>query len=89
MTVQRLGNQSARNDAGVTVSSRDRATMRVDYHDSTLVVPVDRGSGSYGFYIPAMPVWTDGTVVPPDVLAVLKSGIVEVMAYWNIRVEFL
>jgi hypothetical protein len=89
VTVERLGNQSARNDAGVTLSSRDRDTMRVDYDGCTLIVPVDRAPGSYGVYLAPIPNWTDGTVVPPDVLVVLRAGIVEIMAFWNIRAEFL
>ncbi|MDP9793772.1 hypothetical protein J2S43_002284 [Catenuloplanes nepalensis] len=88
MAVQELGNQTARNDAGVTLSGRDRTSMFVEYGGATLIVEVDRAPGDYAVYLPAVPTWTDGTTVPPDVLGILMAGIVEIMAFWRTRVEF-
>ena len=89
MAVRELRSQEAQNDAGVILRSVNRETMQLEYQGRTLNIGVDRAPNDYGVYLPANPVWSDGTPIDQGTLAQLRDAIVEIMRYWNTRVEFL
>ena len=88
MGVRELRSQEAQNDAGVILRSLDRETMQVEYQDRTLNLAVDRAPGDYAFYLPARPMWNDGTPVTPDALALIKDAITEIERHWGATVTF-
>jgi hypothetical protein len=89
MGVQELDSQAARTDTGVVLLSVDRETLRADYRGHSVLLPVDRGIGSYGIYLPRVPAWDDGEPIPAEDLAVLKDAVVEVLRYWGTGTEFI
>ena len=89
MGVHEIASQAARTDTGVTVRSVDRETLRADYRDHSVLLPVDRGVGSYGVYLPKAPAWDDGEPIPPDDLTVIKEAVVEVLRHWGTGTEFI
>jgi hypothetical protein len=89
MTVRDLRSQEAQNDAGVILRSVDRETMQLELDGRTLNFGVDRAPGSYGVYLPARPLWNDGTPVTPAELSLLRAAIVEILAHWETEAEFV
>ena len=89
MAVRELRSQEAQNDAGVILRSVNRETMQLEYQGRTLNIGVDRAPNDYGVYLPADPVWSDGTPIDLGTLALLRDAIVEILRHWNTRVEFL
>jgi hypothetical protein len=89
MGVQAIRSQAARTDSGVVLRSVDRETLAADYRGHTIVLPVDRGIGSYGVYLPRVPVWDDGEPVPDGDLVVIKEAVVDVLRYWGTGTEFI
>ncbi|MEU4618458.1 hypothetical protein AB0G04_00570 [Actinoplanes sp. NPDC023801] len=89
MSVHEIRSQAARTDTGVVLRSVDRETLRADYRGRSMVLPVDRGIGSHGVYLPRIPVWDDGEPIPAEDLAVIKDGVAEVLLYWGTDTEFI
>jgi hypothetical protein len=89
VAVEEIRSQAARTDTGVMLRTVDRETMLVEFGGHVMHVPVDRGLGSYGFYLPAVPVWDDSVEVSEGDLAVVKAAIVEIQRHWGFGVDFL
>ncbi|GIE34198.1 hypothetical protein Ait01nite_072430 [Actinoplanes italicus] len=89
MGVQELDSQAARTDTGVVLLSVDRETMRAEYRGRNVILPVDRGIGSHGIYLPRVPAWDDGEPIPAEDLAVIKDAVVEVLRHWGTDTEFI
>ncbi|GGN34096.1 hypothetical protein FHR83_006071 [Actinoplanes campanulatus] len=89
MGVEEIRSQAARTDTGVVLRSVDRETLRADYRGHSMVLPVDRGIGSYGVYLPRVPVWDDGEPIAADDLAVIRAAVVEVLEHWGTLTEFI
>ncbi|MBB2945700.1 hypothetical protein FB565_005458 [Actinoplanes lutulentus] len=88
MAVHEVRSQAARTDSGVLLLGVDRETMRVEFAGHVLHVAVDRGLSSYGFYLPAEPVWDDSVALSAQELAVVKDAIVEIQRFWGFAVDF-
>lgn len=89
MGVKELDSQAARTDTGVVLLSVDRETLRAEYRGRSVLLPVDRGVGSHGIYLPRVPAWDDGEPIPGEELAVIKDGVVEILRYWGTDTEFI
>ncbi|MFC4067109.1 hypothetical protein [Actinoplanes subglobosus] len=89
MGVEDIRSQEARTDTGVVLRSVDRETLRADYRGRSIVLPVDRGAGSHGIYLPAVPAWDDGEPVEAADLSVVKEAVVEVLRHWGADTEFI
>jgi hypothetical protein len=89
MGVENIRSQAARTDTGVVLRSVDRETLRADYRGRSMILPVDRGIGSHGIYLPAIPAWEDGEPIPAADLTVIKDAVVEVLRYWGSETEFI
>ncbi|MEV0901222.1 hypothetical protein [Actinoplanes sp. NPDC049802] len=89
MGVHDIASQAARTDTGVIVRNVDRETMRADYRGRSMILPVDRGVGSDGVYLPRAPVWDDGEPIDPEDLAVIKDAVVEILRHWGAETEFI
>ncbi|MEU8237313.1 hypothetical protein AB0C07_03605 [Actinoplanes missouriensis] len=88
MAVHEIRSQAARTDSGVLLRTVDRETMRVEFRGRVMHVPVDRGLGSYGFYLPVAPTWDDETAVSSEDLELVKAAIVEIQRHWGFGVDF-
>ena len=89
MGVEEIHSQEARTDPGVVLRCVDRETLRADYQGRSVVLPVDRGVGSHGIYLPVVPSWDDGEPIPAADLAVIKDAVVEVLRHWGSETEFI
>lgn len=89
MSVEEIQSQAARTDTGVVLRSVDRETLRADYLGRSVVLPVDRGVGSHGIYLPVAPRWDDGEPIRAVDLAVIKAAVIEVLRHWGSETEFI
>jgi hypothetical protein len=88
MSVRELQSQEALHDSGAILRSAGREAMQLEYLGRTLTLDVDRGLESDLFYLPAAPVWDDGTPIPLDTMEQIKEIITEVERFWESGAEF-
>lgn len=88
MGVRELRSQEAQHDSGVIVRNAGREAVQVEHLNQTWTIEVERGRRHIRFYLPASPVWDDGTPIPEEVVEQIKAAITEVEQFWGSIAEF-
>lgn len=88
MSVRELRNQEAEHDSGVVLRNLDRFTVQVEYRQRTLDLFVERSPGDYTIYLPARPVWDDGSPIPTETMQLIRDAVAEIEAFWGARTTF-
>ena len=88
MAVHELRSQEAQHDSGVILRSAGREAVQLELDGRTLRLEIDRGVGRDLFYLPASPVWDDGTPMDPALAGRLPQIIGEIEEFWGSSAQF-